>query len=85
MRVGLGVRVLLARYLTLSFDAAPNYKYMAAEGSFTTHVKHLSEIQIIKKHCNETKQKAQWRPEARSQEYHKQNTMRDIHAVIKSI
>ena len=49
------------------------------------HVKHLSETQIIKKHCNETKQKAQWRPEARSQEYHKQNTMRDIHAVIKSI
>ena len=63
--------VLLARNLTLNYDAVPNYKRSAQESS-TTSVQHHSETYNLK-YCDETKQRVQWCSEARTQENLKQD------------
>ena len=60
-------QVLLEQNLTLNSDEASNYKYMF--GPLRSPLHH-SETHIIKKHCEETKQRAQWQSEARTQENH---------------
>ena len=63
-------QVILVLNLTLNSDAVPNYKYMF--GAHRSPLPHLWNITVKKynqNHHDKTKQRAQWRSEARIQEH----------------
>ena len=56
--------VLPARNLTLNSDGFPNYKHMfSPHRDPLLHLWNITMQHIYQKHCDETKQRGQWRPE----------------------
>ena len=66
--------IFVAQTLILNAEVASNYKciFWVRIGDYTLSVKHQSTTHIDKKQCDETKQRVQWRAEARTQK-HKQD------------
>ena len=73
--VGRGLKlVLLPRNPALNSDAALSYKYMFGPHRVLYLICESSQLNTYnQKYCVETKQKAQWRFKARTQETHKQD------------
>ena len=64
--------ILLARNLTLNSDAALNYKHTCGPYTGLLPICEISQWNTYdQKHCGETKQRAQWWHEARTQENQK--------------
>ena len=66
--------VLIEPNLTHNSDAAPNYKYIFGTDRVNYLICETSQRNTYNQnHCDETKQRAQWRSETKTQENHKQD------------